>query len=94
MIIKEFEVDITPAKQKIDLGSSLPVGYSVGEVDGKLMLFVQLEEDYPGQSYIDVYSVETGQPFEKQDFFAGSVVMSTGSVVHVFTRSHYIRANI
>ena len=93
MIIKEYELQITD-NQNIELGGNMPIGYSVGEIDGKLMLWVQLEEDYPGTFNIDVYVIKTGHRYDKNDVFAGSAVMSSGLAVHVFVKLQYIRAGI
>ena len=68
MIIRQLELETT-GSQIIDLGGEMPVGFSVGEVDGKLVLWVQLEEDYPGRFSVFVLVVETGEFYENQDRF-------------------------
>ena len=70
----------------------MPVEFSVAEKDGKLTLFIQLEEDYPGKFIVDVSVVKTEQYYEKMNLFAGTVIMSDGMVYHVFTNINYIRA--
>ena len=92
MIIKEFELSGKPATQNIDVGGNMPVGFSATDKNGKLTLFIQLEEDYPGKFIVDISVVKTEQRYEKMNLFAGTVVMSDGKVYHVFTNINYIRA--
>ena len=90
MIIREFELEHTN-EHNIEIGGAMPVGFSVAEYNRKLRLWVQLEEGYPGTFNVDVFTMKTEQQYEKQTIFAGTAVMSSGEVYHVFTKTHYIR---
>jgi hypothetical protein len=92
MIIKQYDLKAN-GEQCIDLGGNMPAGYSVAVMDGKPVLWVQLEEDYPGQFLLDVLVVETGEQYERLDFFAGSAVLGDGSVRHIFVKHRYVRAD-
>ena len=92
MIIYEYELEIT-AKQNIEIGGFMPIGFSVNEQNGKLMMWVQLDEGYPGSFNIDVDVIETGKSFETEGKLVGTAVMASGSVWHVFVKINYIRSD-
>jgi hypothetical protein len=93
MRIRKFELK-TQGKQNIDVGGARPTVLSAAAQGSKLILWVQLEEDYPGSFNLDVLVVGEGIPYELQGDFAGTAVMPDGSVWHVFAKSNYIRADI
>ena len=90
MIVKQFELE-TAVTQNIILGGEMPLGFSVAELDGKLMLWVQLEENYPGEFNLDVDVVATDIPCETQGTFVGTAIMSSGDIWHVFAKKNYIK---
>jgi len=94
MKIEKYLLAIGEAKQNIDIGGAMPTILSISEQDGNLVMWAQLEENYPGSFNIDVYIVKTGQSYHipGPNKYAGSAVMPNGDEWHVFTNTNYIRA--
>lgn len=90
MKIEKYELKIVE-KQTIDVGGNLPTVLKVKEQGGKLMMWVQFDEDYPGSFNLDIDIAETGKSYQTQGTYADSVIMASGNEYHVFTKSNYIR---
>ena len=92
MKIYKYELDITDY-QNIDVGGAMPTILSVKEQDGKLMMWVQLEEDYPGTFNLDIDIIGTGNPYEPrlQSEFVDTVIMTSGMEWHIFAKKNYVR---
>jgi len=93
MVIRKFEIK-TIGEQNIDVGGAMPTVLSAVAQGDKLILWVQLEEDYPGSFNLDVLVVGEGVPYKAKDTFVSTVVMSDGAVWHVFAKTNYVRADI
>jgi hypothetical protein len=91
--IYKYELEITD-RQNISIGGSMPTVLTVHEQDGKLMMWVQQEDDFPGSFNIDVDVISTGNPYETSGKYVGTAFMSNGAVWHVFAETHYIRADL
>jgi len=89
--IKKYELNTT-GHQNIDIGGNMPAILAVREQKGKLVMWVQLEENYPGTFNIDINIVETDEPLVTQGKYLDTVVMPTGKELHVYAKSNYIRA--
>ena len=93
MVIYKYELKITD-KQNIEIGGLMPCGFSVNEQNGKLMMWVQLDEDYPGSFNLDVDIIGTGNTYQTEGKFIGTVLMSNGAVWHIFAKVNYIRSEM
>ena len=93
MRIRKFEIK-TIDKQNIDVGGARPTVLSAVAQGNKLILWVQLEDDYPGSFNIDLLVVGEDVPYETQGDFVSTAVMPDGMVWHVFTKINYVRADI
>lgn len=93
MKTKKYELELTD-KQNLDIGGNNPTPLSVHEINGKLIMFVQLDEGYPGSFNIDVDITETEDQYTTKGEYIGTVVMLSGKEFHVFAKTNYIRADI
>ena len=84
--IYKFALEITD-KQTISFQGKRPKILSVAEQNGKLMLWAQagIPEGIESTHEIKVEVIGTGNPFETDLPFIGTVVMSTSSAVwHIY----------
>jgi len=89
--IEKYVLEITE-RQNIDIGGNMPTVLSVHEQNGELVMWIQLDEDYPGSFNIDVNIVETGNSFEMHGKYVNSVIMSSDIECHIYAKVNYIRA--
>ena len=85
MVIWKYELKITDS-QKIPIGDRRAKPISVAVQNGKLMLWVQIDEDAPdgNQRVINIDIVGTGNNFETAKNFVGTAIMPSGFVWHIF----------
>lgn len=90
--IVKYELEIT-GRQKIDIGGNMPTFLSVQEQNGKLMMWIQHEENFPGTFNINIDVIETGKPFVTQGKYVGMAILPSGKEFHVFAEFNYIRTD-
>ena len=91
--IQKYVLNIAGSKQNIDVGGAMPTVLTVAEQNGKLTMWVELEEDYPGSFNIDIDVIATGQQYETQGKYVGTAIMSNDEEWHVFANKNYIRVD-
>ena len=90
MKIYKYVLEITD-RQVIEIGKQYATPLSVGEQNGKLVMWAVVEDDFAKRGLIgnDNYEIVvdiigTGRNCETNKRFLGTVVMSYGLVWHVF----------
>jgi len=61
--------------------------------NGKLVLWVQHGEEYPGSFNLTIDIIGTGNALETDGDFVGTVMISNSLVWHIFASSKYTRAD-
>lgn len=86
MRIWKYELKITD-QQLIQVGSQKVKPLAVAEQNGKLMMWVQVDEDCTANNSAYAVCVDiagTGNSYNATGDYLGSVIMSNGLVWHVF----------